>query len=89
MTRNYFFFIYLLLTCTFGFSQTKSPSQFLGYELGSRFTQHFQVVDYFQYIEAEHKNVKLLQYGETYENRPLYLAFISSEENMLNQKTNP
>ncbi|WKK66957.1 M14 metallopeptidase family protein [Lutimonas zeaxanthinifaciens] len=84
MTRNYFLNICLLLACTLGFSQTKSPSQFLGYELGSRFTQHFQVVDYFQYIAGEHKNVKLLSYGETYENRPLYLAFVSSQENMSN-----
>ncbi len=63
-------------------SQTKSPSAFLGYELGERFSQHHQVVSYFKHIAENNTNVKLISYGETYEKRPLHLAFISSEENM-------
>ena len=36
------------------FSQTlKSPSDFLGYELGSAFSRHHQVVDYFKHVAAE------------------------------------
>jgi len=63
------------------FSQTKSPKDFLGYELGSRFTQHHRVIDYFQHVVSANGNVKMIQYGETYEKRPLYLTYITSPSN--------
>ena len=67
------------------FSQNiQSPSEFLGYEIGSRFTRHNKVADYFEYISKSIPNVKLEKYGETNEHRPLYIAFISSEENIKN-----
>jgi hypothetical protein len=67
------------------FSQTiKSPSEFLGYEIGSRFTRHHRVVDYFKYVSNTVSNVKLEKYGETNENRPLYVSYISSQENITN-----
>ncbi|WP_457615672.1 M14 family metallopeptidase [Lutibacter sp.] len=62
----------------------KSPSEFLGYELGTRFTRHHKVVDYFKYVSSISKNVKLEKYGETNEFRPLYVVYISSEENIAN-----
>jgi hypothetical protein len=74
----------LLFTGTI-FSQTiKSPSDFLGYEIGSRFTVHHRVVDYFEYVSNSLSNVKLEKYGETNENRPLYVSYISSQENIDN-----
>lgn len=67
---------------------TQSPSDFLGYELGTKFSRHHQVVDYFKHIEANNASrVKLVQYGETYERRPLYVAYVTSEENMRNLET--
>lgn len=69
-------------------SQTlKSPAEFLGYELGSQYTRHHKVVDYFMYISQNSTNVQLEKYGETNENRPLYVSFISSEENIKNLET--
>ena len=66
----------------------KSPSEFLGYEIGTQFSRHHQVVDYFQYVESQLSNqVKMEKYGETYERRPLYVTYISSEENMRNLET--
>ncbi|HEY9169092.1 MAG TPA: M14 family metallopeptidase [Lutibacter sp.] len=81
--------IFIILFTAFTFSaiiaQTlKSPAQFLGYELGSQFTRHHKVVDYFTYVSENSANVKLEQYGITNENRPLYLTFITSEENISN-----
>ena len=50
----------------------QSPSDFLGYEIGTKFSRHHQVVDYFQYVESQLPNqVKMEKYGETYERRPL------------------
>ncbi len=65
-------------------SQTKSPKDFLGYELGERFTRHHRVVEYFQHVAATNNNIKLIKYGETYEKRPLYLAVITSQTNFDN-----
>ncbi len=65
-----------------------SPEKFLGYSLGSRYTNHYQIVQYFQSVAAAHpEKVKLVNYGKTYEGRPLMLAFISSEENIRNLET--
>ncbi|WP_439128464.1 M14 family metallopeptidase [Polaribacter sp.] len=67
------------------FSQEiQSPSEFLGYEIGSRFTRHHKVVDYFTYVSQSLSNVQLEKYGETNEHRPLYLSYISSQANINN-----
>lgn len=82
--KHLFTLFLLLSTVQFSFSQTQTPAEFLGYELGERFTNHHRVVDYFKHIAGENANVKLVNYGETYEHRPLYLGFISSQKNMDN-----
>ncbi|HEY1024662.1 MAG TPA: M14 family zinc carboxypeptidase, partial [Sphingobacteriaceae bacterium] len=60
----------------------QSPSEFLGYRLGTQFTPHHRVVEYFRHIAGASKNVRLDQYGQTNEGRPLLAAFIASPENM-------
>lgn len=78
----------LILLTTSGFAQVKSPSQFFGYELGDRFTNHYRVAAYFEHVaQADPVHVKVQQYGETYEHRPLLIAIIASEENMKNLET--
>ena len=75
----------LLFIVFFAYTQIKSPEEFLGYKIGTRYTPHWKLINYFQYVtQAIPKSVKLQQYGETNEHRPLYLAFISSEENISN-----
>jgi len=81
-----------LLTCfsllIFGlipsFAQQKlqSPSEFLGYPLGSHFTLHYKVVQYYQYLASNSKNVKLQYYGKTNEGRELLVAFVANDENI-------
>ncbi len=66
-------------------AQVKSPDDFLGYKIGSRYTPHHKVVSYFQHVAMNATAmVKIMPYGETNERRPLLLAFISSSENMKN-----
>jgi hypothetical protein len=75
----------LLLLSVVSAAQLKSPEEFLGYKIGTRYTPHWKVVSYFQYVtQTLPTMVKLQQYGETNEHRPLYLTYISSEENMRN-----
>lgn len=62
----------------------QSPSEFLGYELGSQFTRHSDVVDYFEYISENSTLVNFQQYGKTNERRPLIYVSISSDENIQN-----
>ena len=62
----------------------KSPSDFLGYPLGTKFTYHHKVIDYFDYVENQSDRVILYQYGQTYERRELKVAYISSPENLKN-----
>ena len=69
---------------TLAAAQTKSPDEFLGYPLGSRFSSHEQVTDYFRYIASKEKNVRLVSYGRSYEGRELMVAIVSSPENMVN-----
>lgn len=67
------------LTCL---AQIQSPEQFLGYKPGDRFTPHHRMIDYFEHVTANNPNIKLIQYGETNEKRPLIVAILSSPENM-------
>ena len=77
---------FILIAITNSFSQDlKSPSDFLGYDLGTQFSRHHQVIDYFKHVSQTLPNQVLLeQYGQTYERRPLYMTIISSEENIKN-----
>lgn len=77
--------LYLILCAVLGKAnaQLKSPEEFLGYKIGSRYTPHWRIVSYFQYVsQTLPAMVRLQQYGETNEHRPLYLAFISAEQNI-------
>ncbi|MFP4089518.1 MAG: M14 family metallopeptidase [Cyclobacteriaceae bacterium] len=63
------------------YAQLPSPAEFLGYELGERFTPHYRVIDYYETVAAAEPNISLSQYGETNEHRPLVLAYITAPEN--------
>jgi len=74
---------FLLFLFHFSLAQNKTPDQFLGYQLGTRFTYHHQIVDYIRELELHNRDrIKLMQYGSTNEGRPLIVAFIASPENM-------
>lgn len=83
--KKAFSFVLLLIFFVSVNAQVKSPEQFLGYKPGTHFTPHWKVVSYFQHIAANASStVKLQQYGETNEGRPLIVAFISTAENIQN-----
>jgi hypothetical protein len=72
--------------CCSCYAQTlQSPSQFLGYELGTKFTPHYKITDYFKRVaNARPDMVKVEKYGETNEGRELMLAYISTPDNIKN-----
>lgn len=66
-------------------AQVQSPEVFLGYKIGTRYTPHHRIIDYFKHVASQAAaNMKLQQYGETNEGRPLYLAFVGSPQNISN-----
>ncbi|KIO76515.1 zinc carboxypeptidase [Pedobacter lusitanus] len=84
MKRIILSFLSLLLCFTAIQAQIKSPDAFLGYPLGTKFTSHHQVLAYFKYLAAADNNIRLINYGRSYENRELLVAVVSSKENMAN-----
>jgi hypothetical protein len=71
-----------LLCSSVALAQTvPTPEEFLGYKMGERFTPHHRILAYFDELAKRSKLVSVQQIGETYENRPLVLATITSEKN--------
>ena len=75
-------FLFCLSFAISALAQAPSPDEFLGYPLGSHFTPHQKVVDYFKKVASTNKNIQLQVYGKTYEGRELLLAVISDAANM-------
>ncbi len=61
-----------------------SPDDFLPHRLGEQFTPHHLLVEYYQHVARNSRQVQVKEYGRTSENRPLLYAIISSPENMAN-----
>jgi hypothetical protein len=60
-----------------------SPDKIIGHELGGKFTSHSQIEKYINALkESAPERVKVFPYGESYENRTLYLLAFSSPENL-------
>lgn len=77
-----FAFLFLLLGWTAANAQIKSPDEFLGYPLGTKFTSHSRMLDYFRYLARTDKNIRLVSYGKSYEGRELLVGVVSSKDNM-------
>lgn len=79
----------LLLLAAGAFAQgLQSPEQYMGYKIGTRYTRHHKIVEYFRSVaQAKPDMVKLEKYGETNEGRELMLAFIASPENLQKLET--
>src|SRR4051812_13493558 len=85
MLRRSLVLLLLHLVVYTSYSQLQSPEQFLGYAVGTKFTPHSRVVEYFRHVAAAVPGmVKLEQYGKTNEGRPLLAAFVSNSSAISN-----
>ena len=84
--KKFYLILYITLSSCITFGQVKlqPPGEYLGYELGDRFSHHHKVVEYFKHVDDASDNIKVMQYGETYEHRPLIYAIVTSPENFKN-----
>jgi hypothetical protein len=78
------FLMLLLCTSAIATAQLQSPSQFLGYDIGTQFSRHADVVSYFEHVAANSNMVTYATYGKTNERRPLTYAVVSSPQNLAN-----
>jgi hypothetical protein len=66
-------------------AQLQSPEQFLGYKIGTRYTPHWRIVEYFRHVAQQKPDmVKLQPYGQTNEGRPLMVAYVSQPQHISN-----
>ena len=84
MNKYFILFIVTIVSLNLQAQKLLSPKEFLGYELGDRFTRHHRVVEYYKHVADALPNVEFYQYGETYEHRPLIYVVITSPENFQN-----
>lgn len=84
MLKKYIFLSLLITSLSSKSQDLFSPDTFLGYKLGTNFSRHHQVVDYYKYLDSNSSHVKVESYGKTNEGRLLQLAFVSSPENLKN-----
>jgi len=81
------FFLFSIIVLSIQAQQVQSPSEFLGYEIGTQFTRHADVLSYFNYVAEKSSMVTFSTYGKTNERRPLTYAVVSSVKNMQNIET--
>lgn len=81
--KVFLFLIATMLVGTILFPQ-KSPDEFLGVQVGADRTlvKYPDIGRYLQYLDSESKRIKVTDEGQSTLGNPIYLAFISSEENI-------
>ncbi len=88
MLRNYVLLLLVMISSTSMAQNLTSPQEFLGYKVGTKFTQHYKIVDYFKAVASARKDMVVTEtYGTTNEGRELMLAYISTPENIANLET--
>jgi hypothetical protein len=76
--------LFIAVTIVYG-QKPFSPEQFLSFPIGTYFSWHHQVVDYFKQLEKNAPTaLKITSYRKRMENREQLFAFISTKENLKN-----
>lgn len=77
-----FAFIFIILI-SYSYPQ-KTPDEFCGVHIGAGRTlvKYPKIIEYFKYIDTQSDRIKLVDEGLSTLKNPIYLAFISSEENI-------
>lgn len=71
----------LMFSATSLSAQLQSPDQYLGYELGERYTPHHNVVAYVNHVAEQSDRVTVHTYGETNEHRELVYLVVTTPAN--------
>ncbi len=79
-----FSFLILCLSLTAQAEKLPSPEDFFGFEVGADYhlLDYGRAVEYWKRLEELSGRVKLFEYGQTSEGRPMIMAAVSSEDNL-------
>lgn len=58
-----------------------TPKDFLGFEIGTQHVSHDQLYQYMKLIAGQSNRVKLIEYGRSFEHRPLIVLLFTSKNN--------
>jgi hypothetical protein len=61
-----------------------APSDFFGFGIGEYHARHDQIISYFKKLDEVSDHASYMEYGKTFEGRPLSMLIISSPENLKN-----
>jgi hypothetical protein len=83
MTRRALLCVVLLFASIAAHAQPSvpAPAEFLGYDIGDRFTPHHRILAYFDELAKRSGLITMRTIGTTYEDRPLVLATLTSAKN--------
>ena len=81
MLKRLHLFAILFVITSLSAQTIKTPAEFLGYEIGTQFSRHADVVSYFEYVAANSDWVTYQEYGKTNERRPLTYAVVTTPAN--------
>lgn len=76
---------YFLPTITYD-KNIPTPEQYLGFQIGEWHVTHDQLTGYFKLLDAVSDRIELSTYANSHENRSLFVAMISSPENLKNKE---
>ncbi len=63
-------------------AEIPSPEEFFKQTYGTRHLDQHEILSYFFLLSSQSDRMQMVEYGRTYENRPLYLLTISHADNM-------
>ncbi len=80
------FLFYVLLLSQLSFAQLKSPEEFLGYPVGADYkvADYETIQSYFKHLAANSKMIVYEEIGKSVQKRDMFMAIISTEENIKN-----
>ncbi len=58
-----------------------TPKQHFGYQIGDWHVPYYQLIDYLKKVDEHSERISMVQYGQTHENKPLYLLTITNSNN--------
>ena len=61
-----------------------APSDFFGFGIGEYHARHDQIISYFKKLDEVSDHATYMEYGKSFEGRPLSMLIISSPENLKN-----
>jgi len=84
--KKLFFILFTLHASLFTYSQIQSPKDYFGFQPGAdrMLFNYEQLISYLQKLDEASGMVKMVEIGKSPMGKPMYICFISSEENINN-----